>query len=140
MGTPIEDVHHGHGQGFGVDAAHIAEQGLAGFLGSGVGHGQGDTKNGVGTELFLVGCAVNLEHHLVNQRLIGDMMALQLIVKGGIDIVDGLRHPLAQVLLLVSIAHLHGFMHTSGCTRRYGSPSKNAAVRDYFCFYCRISP
>ncbi|SHT23217.1 Uncharacterised protein [Mycobacteroides abscessus subsp. abscessus] len=50
MRATVEDVHHRHRQDVCVRPAQVAEQGQPGRIGSGLGHGQRDTQDGVGTQ------------------------------------------------------------------------------------------
>jgi hypothetical protein len=66
------------------------------FSSTSFGNGQGDTKDGVGTEVGLVGCAVELDKELVNLALVLDVDVL--LNDGGsnglVDVGDGLEDTL----------------------------------------------
>ena len=89
------------------------------LLGSrGLCDGHGDTENGVGTELGLVGGTVKLVHELVDGALVLDVEVL-LDESGSNDIVDvgdGLEDTLAAPLGLVTITELAGLVGTGGST------------------------
>lgn len=68
---------------------------------------QGDTKDGVGTEVGLVGCAVELDEEFINLALVLDVDVL--LNDGGsdglVDVGDGLKDTLRR--------SVHGFTRTS---------------------------
>lgn len=72
-----------------------------------LGDGQGDTKDGVGTEVGLVGCAVELDEEFVNLGLILDVDVF--LDDGGsddlVDVGDGLEDTLRR--------SVHGFSQIS---------------------------
>ena len=70
MGAAVDDVHQRHRQGAGADAAQVTIERQAGLLGRGLGDREADPENGVGAELGLVGAAVELDHHAVDQALV----------------------------------------------------------------------
>ena len=78
MRAAVEDVHHRHRQHVRVRAAEVAEQRQVGGLGGGLGDGQRDAEDGVGAERALVGGAVQVDHRLVDQPLLGGVEADQL--------------------------------------------------------------
>lgn len=90
------------------------------LLGSaGLGNSQADTKNSVGTELGLVGGAIEVNQELVNLGLVGDINVL--LDEGGadglVDILDSLKDALATPLGLVTITELASLV--LACFREY---------------------
>jgi hypothetical protein len=80
-----------------------------GLLGSaGLGNGQAHTEDGVGTELGLVGGAIEVNQELVDLGLVLDVDVL--LDDGGrddlVDVLDGLEDALAAPLGLVAVAEL----------------------------------
>ena len=91
----VEDVHHRDGQHVRVRAAEVAEQRQVGGLGGGVRDGQRDAEDGVGAERGLVGGGVQVEHRLVDQALLGGVVADELRADLLDDGEDGLLDALA---------------------------------------------
>lgn len=82
--------------------------------GTGLGNSQGDTKDGVGAELGLVGGAIQLDQEVVDGGLVLDVQA-GLDQLGGddcVDVLDGLQYTLAGPLGLVTITELAGLVLT----------------------------
>lgn len=82
--------------------------------GSSLGNSQRNTKDGVGTELSLVGGAIKLVEESINGGLVLDVKAL-LDQSGGndsVDILDGLANTLATPLGLVGITELASLVLT----------------------------
>jgi len=77
----------------------------------------GDTKDGVGAKLALVGGAVDLHHELIDLGLLGDIHADQLGSEDGVDVLNSLQNTLAHVDGLVTITKLASLIDTSGGTR-----------------------
>src|SRR5690606_18146212 len=113
----VEDVQHRHGQDVRVRPTDVAEEGQAGALGGGAGHGQRDTEDGVGAELALVGRAVQVDEGLVEDALLARLEPEDL--RGDVvdDGVDGVLDALAEVTALVAVTALDGLERTGGGAR-----------------------
>lgn len=88
---------------------------LAHLLGStSLGNGQRDAENSIGTELGLVGSAVETVEERVNLGLVLDIDALldQSGADDRVDVLNSLGDTLATPLALVAIAKLAGFVLT----------------------------
>jgi hypothetical protein len=76
--------------------------------GTGLGNSQGDTEDGVGTELGLVGGTIEVDEELVDLTLVLDIDVL--LDYGGsngrVDVLDGLGDTFASPLGLVSVTEL----------------------------------
>ncbi|MPM30051.1 hypothetical protein SDC9_76593 [bioreactor metagenome] len=108
VGATVEDVHHRHGKDVGRRTADVAVERQVGRLCGGVGDGQRDAEDGVGAQLALVRGAVEFEHGLVEEALLGGLEAQQL---GGDlldDVLDGLQDALAAVARIVAVTQLDG--------------------------------
>lgn len=125
--TAVEDVHHRNGQHVRVRAAQVAEQRQVAGLGGGVRHSQRDAQDRVGAERGLVRGGVQVEHGLVDQALLGGVVADQLRADLLDDGQDGLLHALAEVAVLVTVAQLERLEGAGGGTRR-DSGTAGAAV------------
>src|SRR5690606_27211466 len=77
--------------------------------------------------LFVLG-AVELDHPLVDRRLVLRVQADQRGRDLPFDVCDGLRHALAEVALRVAVAKLHGFARARRRAGRHGRPSHGAAL------------
>ena len=130
MRAAVEDVHHGDGQGLGVDAADIVIQAGAQGLSGGLGHGQGTAQDGVGAQAALVGSAVQLDHGLVDGHLVQGVHADQALSQLGVHVGHGLLHALAQVAVLVAVAQLAGLVHAGGSAGGHSGAAHGAVLQD----------
>ncbi|GIX61506.1 uncharacterized protein BcabD6B2_09410 [Babesia caballi] len=129
----VDDVQAGNGEGVLVGGLAselskvLVERDLL-VLSGGAGSGHGDDEDGVGAELGLgvpplVDGAVQVLHHQVVQRLLlTHILAHDPGRDGGVDILDGLQHTLAEVAGLVPVAELQGLVDAGGGARGAGSP------------------
>lgn len=112
MRTTVEDVHEGNGKnerllGSGkVGDVSVERDTLLGR--TSLSNGQGDTEDGVGTELGLVGGAVQLVQEFVDLGLVLDIEVLSDEGRADdlVDVLDGLLNTLSAPLGLVTIAKL----------------------------------
>lgn len=93
--------------------------------GTSLGNSQGDTKDGVGTKLALVGSTVKAVQELVDLGLVLDIKVLldQSGANDGVDVLNSLGDTLATPLGLVAIAKLNSLVltwETSYFLQRYG--------------------
>lgn len=77
-----------------------------------LGDSQGDTENGVGSELGLVGGSIEVDEELVDLGLVLDIKVLLDQSRGndGVDVLNSLGDTLASPLGLVTIAELAGLV------------------------------
>lgn len=91
VGATVQDVLEGDGEDVRLlgtgEVGDVSVEGNTLLSGTGLGNGQGDTKDGVGTELALVGGSIELVQELVNLGLLLDVDVL-LDDSGSNDIVD----------------------------------------------------
>ena len=139
MGSAVEHVEHGGGEHGGVDAAQVAVEGNLERLRDGSGGGHGDGEDGVGAQLGLVWRAVQGDHGLVDEALVGCVQALEFRRNDGFNIGDGLQHALAQIVALVPVAQFHGLMLAGGSARGHNCTAQSAAFQDYVSFHGRIA-
>ena len=114
VSAAIKDVHHGHGQLLGVDAADIVVQRSTQALSSGLGAGQRGTQDGVGAQAALVGGAVQLDEHLVDGHLVQHVGADQGLGDLGVHVLHGSLNALAVIAALVAVPQLAGLVDTGG--------------------------
>ena len=74
------------------------------------------SKNGIGSNIVLVGSSIGLEHGLINGALVGRIHAHDGILQNGVDIFDSLGNSLAHVSS-TTVSKLTGFVDSSGSTR-----------------------
>ena len=122
VGATIQNVLEGNGKNVGLlgtgKVGDVSVERDALLSSGSLGDGHGDTEDGVGTELGLVGGTVKLVHELVDGALVLDVEVL-LDESGSNDIVDvgdGLEDTLAAPLGLVTITELAGLVGTGGGT------------------------
>jgi len=79
-----------------------------------LGNSQGNTEDGIGTELGLVGSTVKSVEELVDLGLVLDIDTLldQSGTNGGVDVLDSLENTLAKPLGLVSVTELASLVLT----------------------------
>ena len=139
MRAAVEHVEHGRGQDAGVDAAQVAIERNLQRLGHGAGGGHGDSQDGVGAQLALVGRAVERDHGLVEEALVGGVHAFQFGSNDGLNVGNGLENALAQVVALVAVAQFHGLMFAGGGARGHNGAAQCAAFQNYVCFHGGIA-
>ena len=139
MGAAVEDVHHRHGQGLGVDAADVVVQGQVQSGSGGAGAGQGDAEHGVGAEAGLVGGTVELDEQLVDAGLVEDVHAQEGFGYLGVDVLHGTGHALAHVTALVAVTQLAGLIDAGGGAGGNGSAADGAVVEGHFDLNGRIA-
>ena len=97
MSTPVENVETRHREQPRRGPPQIAEQGKTHAGSGGAGDTQGDSQNGVGAQVFLVGCAIEICQQQIDLLLAGDVLAEQRrgdrVVDVTDSVADGLAHP-----------------------------------------------
>ncbi|KAI6754374.1 hypothetical protein HG530_012888 [Fusarium avenaceum] len=119
VGATVEDVHEGNGEDVGLlgsgkvgnpkvskHGKHTSEAHL--LSSTSLGDGQRDTKDGVGTELGLVGGTIELVEESIDSGLVLDIEVLLNQSRGndGVDVLNSLGDTLATPLGLVTISEL----------------------------------
>ncbi len=100
----------------------------------GVGRGKGDAEDGVGTDVGLVGRAVDLEHQLVDRGLLGGVESDEFGSEFLIDGLDGLEDAFAEVARLVAVAEFPGFVLAGAGAARDRSAADGAAFEFHIDF------
>lgn len=143
MGATVDNVHEGDGKDVGLlgagEVGDVSVERDTLLSGSSLGHSHGDTEDGVGTNLGLVGGAIELVEESVNGGLVLDVKVLLDESRGNdlVDVGDGLGHTwssmselfccncfvrvlflltLASPLALVTITELAGLVGAGGST------------------------
>ena len=139
MRAAVEDVQHGCGQDASIDAAQIAVKRNLKCLRNGAGGSHRNREDGIGAQLAFVGSAVERDHGLIDQALVGCVHAFELGSNHGFDIGHGLQDTLAEEMALVAVAQLHGLMLAGGGARRHNGAAQSTAFKNHICFDGRIS-
>jgi hypothetical protein len=79
------------------------------------------------------------DHGGVEQALVGGVHAFELGSEDRLDVFDGLQHALAEVVRLVAVAQLYGFVLAGGGAAGNGGAAECAAFQNYVCFYGRVA-
>lgn len=96
MGTTVQDILERNGEDIWLlgtsKVGNMSVERNALLSSTSLGNGQGDTKDGVGTEVGLVGCAVKFDEEFVNLALIlnVDIFLDDSGSDGLVDVGDGL--------------------------------------------------
>src|SRR5690606_442724 len=134
MSTAVDHVHHGDGHAHGSAAAQITIEWQVGFFGRRTCYGHAHRKQCVSAQPLLVFCAVEVDQHVIQKRLILCIQAHQGFGNLGIDVFHRFAHTLSEVTTSVTIAQLNGFAGTSGCARWYSSPAHGTGFEQHVTF------
>lgn len=135
----VDDVHHGSGQHFGVDAAEIVVKGLAGVQRGNPGAGHGGTQNGVGAKVGLVVGVVEVNERIVDGDLVENIHADEGLGDFTVHMLDGVQHAFAAITLLVAVTELEGFAGTGGGTGRNRGAGDDSGLQRNFNFNGRVT-
>ena len=125
----VDDVEGGNGHDELLVASELGDvlvEGEVGGLGGGTADGEGDTENGIGTELGLapaplvLGSVELLDHLLIDLGLLGGIHTDEGGGDNLVDVLDGGLDTLAHVLGLDLITELESLVDTSGGARGDG--------------------
>ncbi len=124
----------------GAAAAQIAIQRQPDVIGGGVGHGQGDAQHRVGAQVLFVFRTVELDHAVVDGRLIEGIEADDFVGDLFVDVIDRLEHPLAlEELLLFGISQFPSFVHAGAGAAGDRGPAKRAVGQGHVDLNGRIA-
>ncbi len=93
-----------------------------------MGDGEGDAEDGVGAQRALVVGGVQVEHGLVDQALLGGVVADQLRADLLDDGEDGLLDALAEVTARIAVTEFDGLEGAGGGTGGNGGTTRAAVV------------
>ena len=128
VGAAVDDVRHRHRQYVGLRAAEVAKERLAGRVCRRLGAGQRNGEDGIGAEGGLVVGAVEIEHRLVDRRLVGGIDAGERREHLVVDVGDGLPDALAEVAALVAVAQLERLVFAGARAAGHGGAPKRAVL------------
>ena len=135
----VEDVQHRHRQHPRGHPAQILIQGQVARERGSLGDGQRDAQDSVGTEVALVGSAVELAHEPVDVDLVGGVEVDDLGGDDLVDVLDGLGDALAKVAALVAVAELNRLELARGRARGHGRAALGATAEVDVDFYGRVA-
>ncbi len=123
----VEDVHHRDGEHVRVGTTEVAEQRQLRGQGRGLGHCERDAEDGVRAEAGLVGGAVQVDHRLIEQPLLGGLESDDLSRDLDLSGLDRVEDALAAVPLsaVTTLGGLEGAGRGSG---RDGGASHRVVV------------
>ena len=98
-----------------------------------------DGEDGVGSELALVGGAVEFAHDGIEFALVAGVHALEFGGDDLVDVVDGLENALADVTRLVAVAQFDGLVLAGGGSAGHCGAAAGAAFEDDIGFDGRIA-
>ena len=111
MCAAVDDVHHGHGEHVCVATADIFVEGKVEVVGSGLGNGERNTEDGVGTEVRFCVCTVEGKHCLVNLDLVESAHAYESLGDRTVNVGDCLENAFTHVTVFVTVAEFESFVH-----------------------------
>ncbi len=120
--------------------AQVLEQGHAEEISRGARGGHGYAEDGVGTQLRLVLCPVQLDHGVVDVDLFQRVQPDHLGGDHVVDVLDRLLHALAEEPGLVAVPELNRLVLARGCARRHGRPTHGAVFKDDVNLHRRVAP
>jgi hypothetical protein len=134
VGAAIDDVHHRHRHHRlapgGECLPEITIERQPGIARRGVGGCERDGENGIGPEASLVFGAVELDHLLIDARLVARVRAEHGGFEDRVDVLHGLEHALAEIALLVAVAQLHSLTRAGRGARGNRGPAHHAGVEN----------
>ena len=135
----VHDVHHRDGQHVGVRAAEVAEQRQAAGVRSGPGDGHADAHDRVRAQARLVRRPVQVDHGLVDQPLVVDLVAEQFGLDLVDDVLDRAGHALAAVFG-AAVPELDGLEGAGRGSARYARLGHGPVIERHLDLEGRVAP
>ncbi len=135
----VDDVHHGRGQHFGVDAAEIPVQRQTQKRRGGPRAGHGHAQHGVGAQTGLVVRAVQVHEVVVDLHLTQDVHAQKRVGNLAVDVLHSPGHAFAAIALLIAVAHFQSLAAACGCAGRHSRAGVDARLQGNFHFHGGIA-
>ena len=129
MHTTVDDVHHRYRHGGAV--SEMPEKRLALRQRLRLRRSQRHRKQGVRTEIALVGTTVQLDHLLIERTLIRKRFSEQRSTQYAVHIRNGLSHTLAEIARMVAVPELDGFAGSRRCAGGHSGAGKAAICERY---------
>ena len=139
MRAAVDDVHHGHRQGYIAGASQVPIQRQTvvarGRMRRRQGHGQQGIRAQIGFEIGAVG----LQQAGVEPALILGVESNQRIAQRTVDVRHRLEHALAAVALRVAVAQFHRLARAGGGAGRHRGAADDAGMQHHIRFDGGIS-
>ncbi len=142
VGVPpaVDDVHHRHRQGAGIDAADIAVQRLAEFGRGRLRQRERDRQDGVGAQAGFVRRAVQIDQDLVQLDLLGRVHPADRVENLAFHIGDRLLHALAAEAGGIAVAQFHRLMCAGGGAGGHRGAAHRAAFQRHIDLHGGVAP
>ena len=114
MSSAIDDIHHRNRKDMAVDAAEIPVKRHSEIVCGGLGYSEGNTENGVCSEVALGWSAVKLDHSHIDGPLVEGGHSDNFLGDLGVDVLYSLEYALSTVALRVSVAKLESLVLAGG--------------------------
>src|SRR5271166_1311265 len=128
MGAPVDDVHHGNRQHFGVRATQVTEQRKIKLGGGGVRNRQRNSKNRVCAKFLFVGGTIQRNHRAIYSDLIERVHAGNGFGDLVFDVVYSFQYTFAEILVFLAVAQFPSFVFASACSAWNNCAADCAAV------------
>ena len=132
MLAAIDDIHHGHRQGAGKNAADMAIKRNVQIRRRRLGNRKRDRQHGIGAQPRLIGRAIQFDHRLVNLDLIEGIEAGNRVKDFAFHTGHRLQHALAAIAGLVAIAEFHRLMRAGGSAGWHNGMAAGAGIQHHF--------
>ena len=139
MHPAVEDVEHRHGEQGGAACPEVFVERFALILRRRPGGGHAHPEHGVRAQPALVLRPVEIEHRLVDGRLVRGVEADDGRADFIVDVRDRREHALAVVAGFVAVAELERFMRARRCAGGNRGPGRDPAFQDDFDFHGGVS-
>ena len=126
MGTAVDDVHHGYGEGVGVATTDVFVEGQAEVVGSGFGNSERNAEDSVGAEVGFGFGAVEGYHGFVDFNLVESGHSDESLGDGTVDVGNGFEDAFAHVAVFVAVAELEGFVYAGGSAGGHRGTAESA--------------
>ena len=139
VGAAVDHVHHRHWHQRGSFARKVAIERLARIGRRCVGRRQRDREDRVRTEARLGRSAVQLDHPLIDSRLVGRVVPLQRATDLIADVFDRLSYPFAAVAPGVAVAQLDCLARSGRSAGRNRRHATHAGIKHDFRSHRRVA-
>ena len=139
MFAAVDYVHHRHRKGAGIGAADVTIQRLTLIGRSGLGRGQRDPEDRVGAEPSLVGGAVEVDHDIVDDHLLGCLEAADGFQNFSLHVGDRREHAFAAEAGFVAVAQFDSLVRAGGRPGWHRDAAHGTGLKDDIDFDCGSS-
>ena len=135
MGAAVDNVHTGGGDHLCIGAADITIKGKTEQLSSGMSASQGHAEDRVGAQVLFERGAVQLEHGVVDQHLVGGIQTFDSGSQHFVDVFDRFEGALAEIALFVAVTEFQRFALAGGRTGGNDCTTLDTIVQQHFHFH-----